>query len=271
MNFNKVQCPKCGYEANAATALNCKVCTHPLREDIVPVKGRRAVVGKGALSSKNLRMGSNPSKRKSPPIKKNPAPLRWIALALPSLLIGAGYLIGSNSGTSKLSNSMPSNNNIPANSVPANSIPTPINNIPAPSSKPFVNQSPQITQTQRVEVPAKEPLEKPPTAVKTKESKPSKQSVVPLQKETPQATPLLPSPIKPPVQTKSKVKPTELTVERPPSQSSQPVEAKESKPAVDTPSAVVIDSAEANAVTPASMDCYGGQSQQSSSCRNRKN
>jgi ribosomal protein S27E len=67
MNFNKVQCPKCRYEANAATALNCKVCTHPLWEDIVPVKGRRAVVGKGALSSKNLRMGSNPSKRKSPP------------------------------------------------------------------------------------------------------------------------------------------------------------------------------------------------------------
>jgi hypothetical protein len=166
---------------------------------------------------------------------------------------------------------MPSTNNIPANSIVPNSIPTPINNIPAPSNRLFVNQSPQITQTQKVEVPAKERLEDPPISMRTKAPQPSKKSIVPVQKAPPQATPLLPSPIKPPVQTKSKVKPTELTAERPPSQASQPVEAKESKPTADTPSAVVIDSSEANAGTPASMDCYGGQSQQSSSCRNRKN
>jgi hypothetical protein len=268
MNFNKVQCSKCGYEANAATALNCKVCTHPLREDIVPVKGRRAIVGKGALSSKNLPMGRNPPKRKSPPIKKNPAPLRWIALALPPLLIGAGYLIGSNSGTTKLSNS------IPANSVLPKSIPAPINNIPPPISisRP-VNQNPQITQTQKVEVPAKERLEDPPISMRTKDSKLSKKSVIPLQKATPQDPSLLPSPAKPPVQAKAKVKPTTLIIEPPPSQTSQTVESKESKPIADTPSIVVVDPSEANAGTPsmASMDCYGGQSKQSSSCRNRKN
>jgi hypothetical protein len=165
------------------------------------------------------------------------------------LLIGAGYLIGSNSGHSKLSNSIPA---------------------PSSMSEPFVNQSPQITQTQTIEVPVKEPLEKPPTSVGTQAPKPSKKWVIPLQKETPQKIPPLPSTVKPRVKVKSEVKPKELTAERPRSQASQTVE---SKPIADAPSVVVIDSSDANAGNPsrASVDCYGGQTKQNYPCRNRKN
>jgi hypothetical protein len=273
MSFDKdpvIRCPKCGYEANTATALNCAVCTHPLGENIVPVRGTYAVVGKGAISRRNLRRGSKPSPEESVPTKKKTTLLRWASLALPPLLIGVGYLIGVNSGTPKLSNSMPTPNSIPARRVAPKSIPAPMNKIPASSSKPLVNQSksPQIPQPQKVETPAKEPLEKPPILVKTEAPTLSKKSVVPLQQGAIQETPLLSSPIKP--QIKAKVRPTERAVERPPNQASENLEAKEPQPTADTPPAVVIDNSEANAGTP-SMDCYGGQSKQSSMCRNRKN
>jgi ABC-type phosphate transport system substrate-binding protein len=110
MNFNKVpttQCPKCGYEANSPTALYCAVCTHPLRESVAPVKGRRAFVGKGALSSKSLPRSERTSASKSTPRKESPSPLRWVALSLPPLLIAAGYCIGSNSWSSKPVSSVP--------------------------------------------------------------------------------------------------------------------------------------------------------------------
>lgn len=266
MNFNKVpvtQCPKCGHEANTAIALSCAVCAHPLRGNH-PVKARQAFIGKGALSSKSLRLDKNSPTRKSSPIEKKPAPFLWIALVLPPLLIGAGYLIGRNSAPSKTYDSSS------LNRIPPNSIPAPVKNVPAPSSKPAVNQSPRINQTQRAEIPAKDPLKKPPILVSTKASKPSGKSVVTLQKRT--ETPLLLSPRKPlesPVKEKSKIKPTELTV-NPPSQTSQIVESQEPTPMGDTPSAVVIDSSEANAGTP-SMDCYSGQAKLGYACRNRKN
>ncbi len=95
MNFNKVQCPECGYEANSATALYCAVCTHPLKENVAPVAGRRAFVGKGALSSKSLPKGRTAPTKKNTQSKKNSSPLGWVALALPPLLVGAGYFIGS--------------------------------------------------------------------------------------------------------------------------------------------------------------------------------
>jgi hypothetical protein len=132
-----------------------------------------------------------------------------------------------------------------------------------------VNQSPRITQTQRVEVPAKQPRAKPlAKSVSTKASKPSGKSIVTL----PKKTPLLPSPVKSPVKAKSKIKPKDLTA-RPPSQTNQVVDSQEPKPMANAPSAVVIDSSETNAGTPsrASMDCYGGQSKQNYPCRNRKN
>ncbi len=268
MSFNKIsvtQCPKCGHEVNTAMALSCAVCAHPLRGNHAPVKARQAFIGKGALSSKSLRLDKNPPRRS--PIEKKPAPLGWLALALPPLLVGAGYLLGSNAGPSKIYDSSS------LNRIPSKSIPAVVNDVPAPSSKPSVNQSPRITQTQKIEVPAKEPLKKPPILVSTKASKPSGKSVVPLQKKT--ETPLLPSlrkPLKPTLKAKSKVKPTELT-ENPPSQTSQIVESEEPKPVADTPSAVVVDSSEANAGTPAmpSMDCYGRQAKQGYMCRNRKN
>jgi hypothetical protein len=270
MSFDKdpvIRCPKCGYEANTATALNCTVCTHPLSENIVPVRGTYAVVGKGAISRRNLRRGSRPSLEENIPKQKKTTLLRWVSLALPPLLIGLGYLIGVNSGSSKLSNSASTPNRSSARRVAPKSIPAPMNKVPASSSKPFVNQSKssQIPQPQKVETPAKAPLEKPPILVKTEAPTLSTKSIVPLQKEAP----LLSSPVKP--QVKAKVKPTERAVERPPNQTSQTVEAKESKLTADTPPAVVIDNSEANAGTPASMDCYGEQSKQSSSCRNRKN
>jgi hypothetical protein len=273
MSFDKdpvIRCPKCGYEANTATALNCTVCTHPLGENIVPVRGTHAVVGKGAISRRNLRKGSSPSPEENTPIEKKTMLLRWVSLALPPLLIGVGYLIGVNSGSSKLSNNMPTPNSIPARRVAPKSIPAPVNKIPASSNKPFVNQSknPQIPQPQKVETPAKEPLEKPPILVKTEAPTLSNKSVVPLQQGAPQETPLLSSPVKP--QVKAKVKPAERAVERPPNQTSQTVEAKEPQPTADSPPAVVIDNSEASDGTP-SMDCYGGQSKQSSMCRNRKN
>ncbi len=274
MSFDKdpvIRCSKCGYEANTATALNCIVCTHPLGENIVPVRGTYAVVGKGAISRRNLRKGSRPSPKENTPTEKKITLLRWASLALPPLLIGLGYLIGINSGYSKLSSSASAPNSIPADSVAPNSLPTSPNKTPNPNSKPSVNksQSPQIPQARRVEIPAKEPLEKSPILVKTKApaTSTSKKSMVSLQKEAP----LLPSPVKPQVKVKSKVKPTELTAERPPSPASQTVEAKEPQPVAGTPSAVVIDNSKANAGTPASIDCYGGQAKQSSMCRNRKN
>jgi hypothetical protein len=272
MSFDKgpvIRCPKCGYEANTATALNCTVCAHPLSENIVPVRGTYAAVGKGAISRRNLRRGSRPSPEENIPIEKKTMLLRWASLALPPLLIGVGYLIGVNSGASKLSNSMPSPNRSSANEVAPKSIPAPTN-IPAPSSKLFENQSKSPhPQPKKTETQAKEPLERPPISVKMKAPTPSKKSIVSLQKGAPQETPLLPLPVKPQVKTKPKAT-TELTA-RPPSQTSETLEAKELQPTADTLPAVVIDNSETNAVTPASMDCYGGQSKQSSPCRNRKN
>jgi ABC-type phosphate transport system substrate-binding protein len=110
MNFNKVptiKCPECGYEANAPTALYCALCTHPLRDNVAPVKGRRAFVGKGALASQSLPRGGSPSTKKSIPSQQSPSPLRWVALSLPPLLIAAGYCIGSSSWSSRPVNSVP--------------------------------------------------------------------------------------------------------------------------------------------------------------------
>jgi hypothetical protein len=275
MSFNKVratQCPKCGNETNTATALSCAVCAHPLRENLAPVKARQAFIGKGALSSKTLHLSRSSPSAKSTQVEKNPAPLRWIALILPPLLLGAGYLIGFNARPPELSNSIPSND-VPPSSVPA----------PSKVTASSANQSSPSPPTQRVEVPAKEPPEKLPLPVKTKalkpfKTKPVKEWGVPLQKKTPPEAPPLSSPVKPPVQAKSKLKPTklkptELTAERPLNQTNQTAESKEKEPQpiAETPSAVVIDNSEANAVTPVSMDCYGRQSKQSSMCRNRKN
>lgn len=110
MNFNKgpaTQCPQCDFEANTVTASHCAVCNYPLRGNDAPIKGRQAFVGKGALSSKSLPRGSNPSASKSTRMKQSPSPLGWIALALPPLLIAAGYLIGSNAWSSKPATSIP--------------------------------------------------------------------------------------------------------------------------------------------------------------------
>jgi ABC-type phosphate transport system substrate-binding protein len=115
MNFNKVpttKCPECGYEANAPTALYCALCTHPLRDNVAPVKGRRAFVGKGALSSQSLPRGGSPSTKKSIPSKQSPSPLRWVALSLPPLLIAAGYCIGSSSWSSRPVSSVPAASSI---------------------------------------------------------------------------------------------------------------------------------------------------------------
>jgi hypothetical protein len=271
MSSNKVratQCPKCGNETNTATALSCGVCAHPLRENLAPVKARQAFIGKGALSSKTLHLSRNPPSAKSTRVEKTSAPLRWIALILPPLLLGAGYLIGFNARPPELSNSIPSND-VPPSSVLA----------PSRVTASSANQSSPSLPTQRVEVPAEEPPEKLPLPVKTKalepfKTKPVKEWGVPLQKKASPEAPPLSSPVKPPVQAKSKRKSTQLTAERPPIQTNQTAESAESKepqPIADTPSAVVIDNSEANAGTPAPMDCYGGQSKQSSMCRNRKN
>ncbi len=104
MNFNRVpsECAKCGFDANTATAEHCAVCDHPLREKDAPVKGTTAFVGKGALS-KGIKSTSR---------KQNPSLLGWIALALPPLLVAAGYLIGSNTGFFKTSSNIPAPSNI---------------------------------------------------------------------------------------------------------------------------------------------------------------
>jgi ABC-type phosphate transport system substrate-binding protein/ribosomal protein L37E len=105
MNFNKVpstKCSECGFDANTATANQCAVCNYPLRGKDAPVKGKNAFIGKGALS----RGGKSISRRQGPSL------LGWIALALPPLLIAAGYLIGSNPRVFKTSSSAPAPSSI---------------------------------------------------------------------------------------------------------------------------------------------------------------
>ncbi len=102
------RCPKCAYEANSTTATHCTLCKHPLGTKFTPAdtsvsSDRRAFFGKGALSSKSL-----PTDRvKRGQSKKSFFPSRWLILALPALLIGAGYLIGSNRWSSQTSSSTP--------------------------------------------------------------------------------------------------------------------------------------------------------------------
>jgi hypothetical protein len=280
MSFNKVpatQCPKCGSETNTATALSCAVCAHPLGGNIAPVKAKQAFIGKGALSSKTFHLSKNSPRGKSTQVEKNPALLRWIALVLPPLLIGAGYLIGFNAKPSQLSNSILSND-VPPRSVPA----------PSRVSASSMNSAPRRIPTRQVEVPAKEPLEKLPIPVRTKalkpvKTKPVEKEGVPLQKKTPTEAPPVTSSVKPPGQeakakVKPKVKSTELKptalkltkrmAERSPSQTNQTSESKETQPIADTPSVVVIDGSKANTT---SIDCYSSQPKESSLCRNRKN
>jgi WD40 repeat protein len=138
-------------------------------------------------------------------------------------------------------------------------------------TEPFVNPSPQITQTQTVEVPVKERPEKTQPSVGTKAPKVNKKSGAPSQKETPP----LSSPAKAPLKDKSKLKSTKLRANRLPSQRMG------AKPTSGTPSNVMIDSSQevplkrkepaaAPAVT-SSVDCYSAQAKQTYQCRNRKN
>lgn len=104
------RCPKCAYEANSTTATHCTLCKHPLGMKFTPAdmsvsQDRRAFFGKGALSSKSL--PKNIVKTKRSQAKKSLSPSRWLILALPVLLIGAGYLIGSNRWSSQTSSSTP--------------------------------------------------------------------------------------------------------------------------------------------------------------------
>jgi ABC-type phosphate transport system substrate-binding protein len=102
MNANQSpvpRCPKCAYEGNSATATRCTLCKHPLGTKFTPTDtsvspDRRAFIGKGALTSKSLPSTSTTQPRQT---KKTLFPLSWLVLALPTLLIGIGYLMGSNS------------------------------------------------------------------------------------------------------------------------------------------------------------------------------
>jgi ABC-type phosphate transport system substrate-binding protein len=106
-------CPQCGYEANAPNATRCVVCDLPFDKEVGEVAflerekrdaspGRIAVVGKGALSSQSLRSSASTDEGNQPRTnaepkkakKKSPSPLRWLVLAIPPLLIWAGYSIG---------------------------------------------------------------------------------------------------------------------------------------------------------------------------------
>ncbi len=107
MNAN-LNCPECGYEANAPSATHCAVCDHPLpgRVKVKEVAlarrddptGGAAFVGKEALNSQNLRRSTSMSKsnrtKQNTESKKSLSPLRWLVLAIPPLLILAGYFIG---------------------------------------------------------------------------------------------------------------------------------------------------------------------------------
>jgi phosphate transport system substrate-binding protein len=111
MNVNQSSapsCPKCGYEENSTTATHCALCKHPLRmkftsEDTSVSSDRRAFFGKGALSRKSPPADRVKAKRSQ--TKKSLSSSRWLILALPVLLIGAGYLIGSNRWSSQTASS----------------------------------------------------------------------------------------------------------------------------------------------------------------------
>ncbi len=102
MNINQSpapRCPKCDYEGNSTTAARCALCKHPLGKKFTPADtsvspDRRAFIGKGALASKSLPTTSKIKPRRT---KKRLSPLSWLILVLPTLLIGIGYLMGSNS------------------------------------------------------------------------------------------------------------------------------------------------------------------------------
>jgi ABC-type phosphate transport system substrate-binding protein len=114
MNPRQVlNCPECGYEANAPNATHCAICDAPLDKEVGKVSflerekrdaspSRMAFVGKGALSSQSLRSStamdkSNQARTNAEPKKakkKSPSPLRWLILAIPPLMIWAGYSIG---------------------------------------------------------------------------------------------------------------------------------------------------------------------------------
>jgi ABC-type phosphate transport system substrate-binding protein len=110
MNAN-LNCPECGYEANAPRATHCAVCDHPLAGRMKEVTlatrnappGGAAFVGKRAQSNQSLRQiprksastsKSNTANTKSTKKQKSPSPFRWLVLAIPPLLILAGYFIG---------------------------------------------------------------------------------------------------------------------------------------------------------------------------------
>jgi ABC-type phosphate transport system substrate-binding protein len=117
MNVNQSsapRCPKCAYEGNSATATRCTLCKHPLGTKFTPTDtsvspDRRAFIGKGALASKSLPT----TLQTKPRAKKSPFPLSWLVLALPTVLIGIGYLIGNNSPQpSSNTSNIPAPNNV---------------------------------------------------------------------------------------------------------------------------------------------------------------
>jgi ABC-type phosphate transport system substrate-binding protein len=125
MNVNQSSaphCPKCAYEGNSATATRCTLCKHPFGTKFTPTdtsvsSDRRAFIGKGALASKSLPEDRVALATRPRQTKKSRFPLSWLVLALPTLLIGIGYLVGNNSPQTSSNTS-----NIPAPSSPSSGI-----------------------------------------------------------------------------------------------------------------------------------------------------